>query len=151
MSNINKLILYRMMKADSGGSPALPGSSIDRDCLGVRFKHVSKRDERNPRVDVYIDDNGIVSVKNNGKFQGLSLTIPPIANIPEFMLDPMRGLVRFTINRLYFENHAHLMYIEDTHAHAMIVPKYDMLITDFNRYLADTAPLWEVDDDDDKD
>lgn len=150
MSNIDQLILYRMMKSDSNGRPALPTSPTDRDCLSVRYKHVSKQSESRPKVDVYIDDNGIVTVKHQGKYQGLSLTIPPVTNIPPFMLDPVRGLVRYTINRTLFDRHGHLMYIEDSAVHAMIVPRYDMPINDFNRFLADTAPLWGVDDDDEK-
>ncbi|AZI53692.1 hypothetical protein CBF16_22710 (plasmid) [Pantoea agglomerans] len=148
MSNINQLILYRMMKADTNHRPALPSSATDRDCLSVRYKHLSQQSERNPKVDVYIDDNGIVTVQHQGKYQGLSLTIPPVTNIPPFMLDPVRGLVRFTINPTYFAKHDHLMYVEDSAVHAMIVPRYDMPIHDFNRYLADTGPMWEVDDDD---
>lgn len=136
------------MKTDSNNRPALPSSPIERDCLSVRYKHVSKQSEPGPKVDVYIDDNGIVTVQHQGKYQGLSLTIPPVTNIPRFMLNPVRGLVRFTINRSYFDQHEYLMYVEDSSVHAMIVPKKDMHINDFNRYLADTGPMWEVDDDD---
>lgn len=150
MSNIDQLILYRMMKPDSKRKPALPSSPTDRDCLSVRYKHVSKQSESGPKVDVYIDDNGIVTVKHQGKYQGLSLTIPPVTNIPLFMLNPMRGLVRYTINCSFFDQHEHLMYVEDSPVHAMIVPRKDMHIHDFNRYLADTGPMWEVDDDDEK-
>ncbi|MBJ8825207.1 hypothetical protein I5402_16970 [Citrobacter freundii] len=148
MINSTKLILYRMMKADANNNPLPQTSSTSRDCLGVRFKHIDKRNEPNPKVDVYIDDHGMVVILE--KEMGMSLTIPPMENIPGFMLDPVRKLVRYVISRSHFDQNEHLMYIEDGAKHAMLVPRHAMHIDELNQYLADTAPLWEVDDDDDK-
>lgn len=148
MIDSTKLILYRMMKADSNHRPILPNSNTSRDCLGVRYKHIDKRDEPNPKVDIYIDDEGMVVILEQK--MGMSLTIPPKANIPEFMLAPSRKLIRYAISRSHFDQNEHLMYIDDGAKHAMLVPRHNMHIDDLNQYLADTAPLWEVDDDDDK-
>ena len=142
-----KSTLYRMMKTDLFHRPALPTSNTSRDCLGVRYKHIDRKNEYRIKVDVYIDSNGMVAIKN----QGMSLTIPPKTNIPTFMLDPVRKLVRFAISRSNFDQNEHLMCIDNGKDHAMLVPRYKMHIDDFNQYLADTAPLWEVDDDDHKD
>jgi hypothetical protein len=148
MIDSTKLILYRMMKSDSNHRPVLPTSSTSRDCLGVRYKHIDQKDEPSPKVDVYIDDDGMVVILEQK--MGMSLTIPPQENIPEFMLSPARKLVRYVISRSHFDQNEHLMYIEDSTKHAMLVPRRPMHIDDLNQYLADTAPLWEVDDDDDK-
>ncbi|HDR2357125.1 TPA: hypothetical protein QCH65_004371 [Enterobacter roggenkampii] len=146
MTSSDKLILYRMMKADANNRPVLPTSSTSRDCLGVRYKSVDKKDESTPKVDVYIDDDGMVIVQN----QGMSMTIPPKTNIPSFMLAPVRKLVRFAISRTHFEQHDHLMCIDNGKDHAMLIPRHEMHIEEYNQYLADTAPLWEVDDDDEE-
>jgi hypothetical protein len=43
-----------------------------------------------------------------------------------------------------FAEHEHLLFIEDSETHAIIAPKHDMHIQEYEAHLAETRPLWEV-------
>ncbi|MCT9846739.1 hypothetical protein N7563_21990 [Leclercia adecarboxylata ATCC 23216 = NBRC 102595] len=135
----------RMMKADTDLLPLVLRG--ERDCLAVRTcVLVDETIEVEKNIDVVLD--------NKGHFihlaQGISLTIPPKSNIPAFLFKPKKGLTCYGISSATFEGNEHLMFIEDSPTHAMIVPKYDMHIQDYERHLEETRPLWEVQDDDEK-
>lgn len=131
----------RMMKADD--SDALPlVKARTRDCLAVR---VGIEGQVNPGdvFDVLVDEEGkFIKLE-----QGLSLTIPPKTNIPKHLFKPAKQLNCFTVCSMSLVQNEHLMFIEDSETHAMIVPKYDMHISEYEKHLEDTRPLWGVLDD----
>lgn len=125
----------RMMKADIDELPLIDRGQ--RDCLAVRSE-----EKNNIQKNQVID----VELTTDGKFvhlaQGLSLTIPPKSNIPEQLFKPKRMLTCYEIEGAALNQNLHLEIIEDSDTHAMIVPKYDMHITEYEQHLEATRHLW---------
>ncbi|WP_312227378.1 hypothetical protein [Pseudescherichia sp.] len=133
----------RMMKADIDKLPLIMQG--ERDCLAVRTSVVvNEIAEVERNIDVFLDSDGLFV----HLAQGISLTIPPKSNIPAFLFKSKRGLTCYGICSKTLEKNEHLMFIEDSKTHAMIVPRYGMHIRDYEKYLQETRPLWEVQDDD---
>ncbi|HEC2117444.1 TPA: hypothetical protein R1886_005607 [Klebsiella oxytoca] len=133
----------RMMKSDDEHRPLVIVG--ERDCLTVRTG-VEGKIEQGQIVDVVLNEDGhFIHLA-----QGLSLTVPPKENIPEHLFKPARKLVCFTIASGILEENEHLMFYKDSETHAMIVPKHDMHIKDYQRHLEETKPLWEVLNDEDQ-
>ncbi|EMX8933118.1 hypothetical protein [Enterobacter asburiae] len=135
----------RMMKAETDQLPLIIRG--ERDCLAVRtFVMVDETTEVEKNIDVVLDTNGhFIHLA-----QGISLTIPPKTNIPPFLFKPKRALTCYSINGAALDGNEHLMFIEDSETHAMIVPKYDMHILEYEKHLEATRPLWEVQNDDEE-
>lgn len=133
----------RMMKADIDKLPLIMQG--ERDCLAVRTNvGVSENAAVERNIDVFLDYDGLFV----HLAQGISLTIPPKSNIPAFLFKPKKGLTCYGISSETLEENEHLMFIEDSKTHAMIVPRYGMHIRDYEKHLEETRPLWEVQDDD---
>ncbi|HFF9481044.1 TPA: hypothetical protein ACGFA2_004490 [Serratia marcescens] len=129
-----------MMKADSDGKPLVKAGT--RDCLAIRSGTEADVAD-NKTIDVLLNDEGrFISLA-----QGLSVNIPPKSNIPDFLRKPQRKLVCYGISIDVLETHEHLTLIEDSPTHAIIAPRYDMHIQEFERHLEETRPLWEAPDD----
>ena len=133
----------RMMTADIDQLPLIMQGT--RDCLAVRSEI-----EENIQADQVID----VRLTTEGRFihleQGLSLTRPPKTNIPSHLFQPRRGLCCFGIDVSVFDYNEHLEIIVDSDNHAMIVPRHDMHIQEYEKHLEATRHLWEVQNDEEK-
>ena len=133
----------RMMKADTDQLPLVMQGT--RDCLAVRSE-----------IEENIQANQIIDVKltTEGQFihlaQGLSLTIPPKTNIPTQLFQAKRGLSCFGIDVNTFDDNEHLEIIVDSATHAIIVPRHDMHIQEYEMHLEATRHLWEVQNDDEE-
>ena len=133
----------RMMKSDIDQLPLVMQGT--RDCLAVRSEI-----EENIQLDQIVD----VKLTSEGQFihlvQGLSLTLPPKTNIPKQLYQAKRGLCCFGIDVNTFDDNEHLTIIVDSDKHAMIVPKHDMHIQEYEKHLEATRHLWEVQNDEEE-
>ncbi|EPK7688543.1 hypothetical protein K7Y63_004155 [Serratia marcescens] len=129
-----------MMKADSDGKPLIKKG--ERDCLAIRSGTEADVAD-NKTIDILLNEEGrFITLA-----QGLSVNIPPESNIPDFLRKPRRKLVCYKISTDVLESHEHLTVIVDSATHAIIAPRYDMHIQEFERHLEETRPLWEAPDD----
>ncbi len=131
----------RMMKSNTDFLPLVESGT--RDCLSVRTG-IEGQVAPGEVIDVLLDDKGnFIHL-----VQGLSLTIPPKENIPQHLFKPARRLTCYAIASTVLVEHEHLLFIEDSETHAIIAPKHDMHIQEYEAHLAETRPLWEVHHDD---
>ena len=130
----------RMMKADVDQLPLVMRGV--RDCLAVRSESEANANPDNP-VDVLLTSDG----QFIHLLQGLSLTRPPKTNIPKQLFQPKRGLCCYGIDVNVLDDNEHLMFIVDSPKHAMIVPRHDMHIQEYELHLEATRHLWEVQND----
>jgi hypothetical protein len=127
----------RMMKSDTDALPLVETGA--RDCLTVRTG-IDGQVAPGEVIDVLLDEKGnFIHLA-----QGLSLTIPPKENIPRHLFKPARRLTCYAIASAVLVEHEHLLFIEDSETHAIIAPKHDMHIQEYEAHLAETRPLWEV-------
>ena len=133
----------RMMKADVDQLPLVMRGV--RDCLAVRSEIEANANPDNP-VDVLLTSDG----QFIHLLQGLSLTRPPKTNIPRQLFQPKRGLCCYGIDVNVLDDNEHLMFIVDSPKHAMIVPRHDMHIQEYELYLEATRHLWEVQNDEEE-